>query len=122
MLAFLFSNLPLSLYEVLSSSTSVQLIQIHFFMHLFILSHFNNVQCFATLWTVAHQVPLSLEFPKQEHWSGLPFPSPENLPDPGIKLASLMSPALASRFFTTNATWEALLYVHVCANSYLSIQ
>ena len=85
------------------------------------LSHFSGVLFFATLWTVAHQVPLSLEFPKQEHWSGLPFPSPEDLPDPGIKLASLMSPALASRFLTTNTTWEAHLYVHVCANSYLSI-
>ena len=40
---------------------------------------------FATLWTVAHQTPLSMEFSKQEYWSGLPFPSPGDLPDPGIE-------------------------------------
>ena len=51
-----------------------------------------------TLWNVAHQAPLSMEFPRQESWSGLPFPSPEDLPDPGIKP---MSPVLAGRFFTT---------------------
>ena len=51
---------------------------------------------FATPWTVAHQVPLSLEFPRQEYWSKLPFPSPGDLPDPGIEL---MSPALADGFY-----------------------
>ena len=60
-----------------------------------LLSH---VRLFATPWTVAHQVPLSVGFSRQEHWSGLPFPSPGDLLDPGIKL---MSPALAGRFFTT---------------------
>ena len=53
---------------------------------------------FVTLWTVAHQSPLSLGFPRQEYWSGLPFPSPGDLPDPGIKPKS---PELASGFFTT---------------------
>ena len=48
-------------------------------------------------WTVACQVPLSMGFSKQEYWSELPFPSPGDLPDPGIKLTS---PALAGRFFT----------------------
>ena len=52
----------------------------------------------ATPWTVASQVPLSTEFPRQEYWSGLPFPSPRDLPDPGIEL---VSPALAGIFFTT---------------------
>ena len=51
-----------------------------------------------TLWTVAHQVPLSMGFSRQEYQSGLPFPSPGNLPDPGIKLASAI---LTGRFFTT---------------------
>ena len=46
-------------------------------------------------------------FSNQEYWSGLPFPSPGDLPDPGIKPASLSSPALAGGFFTTGATWEA---------------
>ena len=43
------------------------------------------VQLFETLWTVAYQAPPSMEFSRQEHWSGLPFPSPGDLPDPGIK-------------------------------------
>ena len=59
-----------------------------------------------TLWTVAHQVPLSMGFSRQEYWSGLPFPSPEDLSDPEIEPVSLASPALAGGFFTTNATWE----------------
>ena len=53
----------------------------------------------ATLWTGAHQAPLSMGFPRQEYWSGLPFPSPGDLPDPGIKSTSLTSLALAGRFF-----------------------
>ena len=52
----------------------------------------------ATPWTVAHQAPLSMEFSKQEYWSGLPFPSPGDLPDSGIER---LSPALAGGFFTT---------------------
>ena len=46
-------------------------------------------------------------FSRQEYWSGLPWPPPGDLPDPGIESVSLMSPALAGRFFTTSATWEA---------------
>ena len=45
----------------------------------------SRVRLFATLWTVAHQAPPSMGFSRQEYWSGLPFPSPENLPNPGIK-------------------------------------
>ena len=45
-------------------------------------------QLFATPWTVAHHAPPSLGFSRQEHWSGLPFPSPEHLPDPGIEPGS----------------------------------
>ena len=51
--------------------------------------------------TVACQAPLSLKFSRQEHWSGLPFPSSGDLPDSGIKPMSLASPALAGGFFTT---------------------
>ena len=61
-----------------------------------------------TLWTVAHQTPLSMEFSRQEDWSGLPFPPAGDLPDLGTEPASLMSPALAGRFFNTSTTWEAL--------------
>ena len=49
----------------------------------------SHVQLFATPRTVAHQAPLSMAFSRQEYWSGLPFPSPGDLPNPGIKLASL---------------------------------
>ena len=71
------------------------------------LSFLSCVQLFAIPWTVACQAPLSTGFSRQESWSGLPCPPPGDLPDPGIKPASLMSPALAGGFFTTNATWEA---------------
>ena len=72
-----------------------------------VLSHFSLVWLFATLWTVAHLVPLSMEFPKQEYWNGLPCPPPGDLPVPGIKPTSLKSPAFARKFFTTSITWEA---------------
>ena len=62
------------------------------------LSCFSHVQLFGTLWTIVRQAPLSI------YWSGLPCPAPGDLPDPGIKPMSLMSPALAVRFFTTSAT------------------
>ena len=58
-----------------------------------------------TAWTVAHQVPLSLGFSRQER-SGLPFPTSGDVSDPGIEPASLMFPALAGGFFTTSSTWE----------------
>ena len=60
-------------------------------------------------WTVACQAPLSMEFSRQEYWSGFPFPSPGDLPDPGIKSASPVSPALAGRFFTSEPPGKPLL-------------
>ena len=60
----------------------------------------------------ACQAPLSMGFSRQEYWSGFPCPPPEDLPDLGTEATSLMSPALAGMFFTTSATWEALLYVY----------
>ena len=62
---------------------------------------FNCVQFFATPWTVALQAPLFMEFSRQEYWSGLPFPTPQDIPDPGIEPESLASPALTDGFFTT---------------------
>ena len=56
---------------------------------------FSRVQLFAAPWTVAYQVPLSVEFYRQEYWSGFPFSTPGYLPDPGIEPSSLVSPALA---------------------------
>ena len=66
----------------------------------------SHVRLFATPGTVARQAPLSMGFSRQEYWSGLPFPPPEDLPDPGIEPVSLASPALAGRFLTTRATRE----------------
>ena len=60
-----------------------------------VLSHFSCVWFFATPWAVACQAPLSMGSSRQEHWTGLSCPSPGDLPDPGIKPTSLMSPALA---------------------------
>ena len=74
------------------------------------LSHFTHVRLFVTPWTVTHKAPLSMEFSRQGYWSGLPFPSPGDLPNPGIKLTSLESLALAGGFFTTSCTWDALCY------------
>ena len=68
-----------------------------------LLSH---VQLSTILWTVAHQAPLSMEFYRQESWSGFPSPPPGDLPNTGIKPVSLTSPALAGRFFTTSTSWE----------------
>ena len=91
----------------------------------YVLSGFSHVQFFATLWTLLFigilqplsegplssgplcQAPLSMGFSWQEYWSGLPCPPPGDLPDSGIEPKSLTSPALASGFFTTSATWEA---------------
>ena len=57
----------------------------------------SRVQLSVTPWTVAHQAPLSMGFPRQEHWSGWPFPPPGHLPGPGIEHESM---ALPGRFFT----------------------
>ena len=75
-------------------------------MNLRMCMHASHVRLFVTAQTVTHQAPLSMEFSRQEYWSGLPFP-PGDLPKPGIKPASLLSPVLASRFFYHCATWEA---------------
>ena len=62
-----------------------------------VLSH---VQLFLTPWTIAHLAPLSMEFSRQEYWSGFPFPSPGDFPNTGVKPTSPVSPDLADRFFT----------------------
>ena len=73
-----------------------------------VYSHMGMLSCvqfFATLWTIVHQASLSMGFSRQEYWSGFPCLPPGNLLNPGIEPASLMSPELAGRFFTT---WETL--------------
>ena len=69
-------------------------------MPMCVLSH---VQLFATPWTVDCQAPPFMGFPRQEYWSGLPFPSPGNLPYPGIEPTSPVSPACAGRFSVTES-------------------
>ena len=76
----------------------------------------NHVWLFVTPWTVAHQAPLSMGLSRQEYWSGLSFPPPGGLPNPGIKPMSLTSPALAGRFFTTSDAWEAPSYIESIIN------
>ena len=68
-----------------------------------VLSH---VQLFATVWTVALGAPPFIGLSQQEYWSGLPFPPPGDLPDPGIEPMSPVAPALAGGFFTASTTWE----------------
>ena len=64
----------------------------------------NQLQLLETPWTVTHQAPLSMEFSRQEYWNGLPFPSPGDLPDPGIKPRS---PALQADSLTSDPPGRA---------------
>ena len=67
-------------------------------LHVLMAQSLVHVQLFAALRTVARQAPLSVGFPRQEDWSGLPFPPPGDLPDPGIEPASLVAPTPAGGF------------------------
>ena len=67
----------------------------------------SRLQLLPTAWTVAHQASPSMGFYRPEYWSGLPFPPPTDLPNPGIKPVSLASLVLASRFFTIRTTGKA---------------
>ena len=71
---------------------------------------------FATPWTVACQTPTSMEFSRQEYFSGLLFPTPEDLPDPGIKPAS---PALAGRLFTANTTYYVKYFLCIYRDDHM---
>ena len=77
------------------------------YAHVYVLSCFSRVQLCVILWPVVHQGPLSKGVSRQECWSGLPCPTPGDLPNQGIKPVSLASPALAGSFFTTSTSWEA---------------
>ena len=87
------------------------------------LSCFSHVCLCVTLWTAVLQAPLSMGFSRPEHWSGLPCLPLGDLPDTGIQLPSLTSPAFAGRFFTTSATWEDPKYsenicIHIINRQY----
>ena len=77
------------------------------------------VSDFATPWTVAHQAPLSMGFPRQEGWSRLSFPSPGHLPERGNEPTSLTTPAWAGKFFSARATLEALVLVDLLFNPHV---
>ena len=77
------------------------------------LSCFSRVQLFMTLWTVAHQAPLSMGFSRQECSSGLSCPSPGDFPDPEVKPGSVMFPALADGFFTLAPPRKPLLSIYI---------
>ena len=76
---------------------------------LFLLSHSVVSGSLQLHGLVAHEAPLFMEFSRQEYWNGLQFPTPGDLPDPGIEPTSLVSPALAGGFFTSRTTWEAYI-------------
>ena len=76
---------------------------------LFLLSHSVVSGSLQLHGLVAHEAPLFMEFSRQEYWNGLQFPTPRDLPDPGIEPTSLVSPALAGGFFTSRTTWEAYI-------------
>ena len=82
---------------------------IHLHIHILLFSLLNHVPFFATPWPVAHQAPLSVAFPREEYWSGLPFPSPGDLPGSGIKP---ISPVLQVDFFYHCAAREAHIYTY----------
>ena len=74
--------------------------------------HVQSLSCvrfFATPWTIVHQAPLSMGFPRQEYWRGLPFPPVDDLPDPGIKPRSITSPALQADSLPPEPPGKSLL-------------
>ena len=89
---------------------SMYMLQILIYV-LCVLSLFSRFRLFATPWTVALQAPLSVGFSRQEYRSGLPGPPSGALLNSGMESESLKSPAVAGKFFTTGATWEALLSI-----------
>ena len=87
----------------------------------YVQSRFSCVQLLVILWTAAPQPPLSMEFSRQEYWSGSPCPPPGDFPYPGTEPMSLMFPALAGRFFTTSTNWEAPFNGQLHINNFLYI-
>ena len=88
-------------------------------MHAGVLS---RVRLFVIPWTVVHQDPLSMEFSRQEYWSGWPLPSPGDLHNPGIEPVSPVSPALAGRFFTTEPPGKPLTLLKGIQNNTVTLE
>ena len=79
-----------------------------------VLSCFSHIQLFETAWTVVHQAPLFMGFSRQEYWIGLPFPSPEDLPNAGIEPMSLMSLELAGGFLPLAPSGKPQFSLYIC--------
>ena len=107
--------LPPSGWKLFFKNTMCNVVP-YFVLYACMLSCFSCVRLFVTPWIVTHQAALSMGFSKQEYWSRLPCPPPGDLPNPGIESMSLMSPALAGGFFTTNTMWEAHFMVWLALN------
>ena len=91
-------------------------IDVSVYIYIYLCIHAQSLSCgqlFVTLWTVAHQAPLSMEFSRQKYWSDAPFPSPGDLPDLGIRPMSPASPVLTGRFFNTEPPGKPHIYVHI---------
>ena len=112
------NSMPIRVSEIFAESNQGKTVKTQDGHACCMLSCFSHVQLFATVYTVAHQVPLSIEFSRQEHQSGLSCPPPGDLPHPRVQPVSLRSPALAGEFFTTSATWRVPKYRIQSVNVY----
>ena len=92
---------------ILSGRLLCELLSVFFLFYNSVMVSCSVVSDSLSPWTVAHQDPLSMEFSSQEYWSGLPFPLPGDLPDPGIKSES---PALQADFITTELPGKPILF------------
>ena len=119
-------SLPLHLLCVpteVNSATKLRM-YIHIYTHTHVCVRAKRLQLCPTLCDpMDHSLPGSS---RQEYWSGLPCPPPRHLPNPGTKLVSLTSPALAGGFFTTSTIWEAphlymVIYMYVCVYIHIHI-
>ena len=81
----------------------------------------SRAQLSVTPWTVACPPPLSIACSRQDYWSGLPFPSPGDLPNPGIKPASPVAPVLAGRFLTTEPPGKPIYFIPSINSGYMSL-
>ena len=87
-------------------------------VHACMLSHFSHVQLFASLWTVACQAPVSMEFSRKAYWDGLPCPPPGDLPDPGVKFMSPEAPALQVNSLPLHHQRSPYTCVYICTCIY----
>ena len=83
------------------------------YVHVYMGGRFRHVRLFVTLWTIACWAPLSMGFSRQEYWSGLPCPPPGGLPNPGVELVLLVSPALQVDSLPLSPWWSPYICMKV---------